>query len=476
MTRSAGEARATRTAVLVAAIIASSMSYIDGTAITVALPVIKARLPASDAQAQWTVEGYLLFLSALILVGGGLGDRYGRRRLFTLGIWTFALASIACALASSASLLVAARCVQGIGAALMIPESLALITAVYDPKARGGAIGVWAAASALTMAVGPLVGGWLTQSMSWRFVFWINVPLAIAVLVLCATRVPESRARDVRGRPDVVGSACAAAGLGLVVVAMMQLQEARHPFAVWLAAGGIALLVAFVFIERIASAPVAPLRLFTSRAFSLANLYTLLLYAALGGALFYVPFELQHVMNYTPLSSGLALLPTIALVALFSPGAGKLSGRIGARLPLVAGGATAALGFALFARLHAGAAYLENVFPPTMLVGIGLSILVAPLVAAVMGAADSDDVGAASGINNAISRVGNLVAIATLGLIIALRGGGPLPQASHPHGFANAMFAAALMAAAAALVALFLPARASSEEAPARGRNASSSG
>jgi EmrB/QacA subfamily drug resistance transporter len=473
MATEAGE-RTARRAVLVAAIVASSMSYIDGTAITVALPVIKTSLPATDAQAQWTVEGYLLLLSALILVGGGLGDRYGRRRLFAIGTWTFTLASIACALAHAAPFLIGARCVQGVGAALMIPESLALITAVYPAGERGGAIGMWASSSALTMAVGPLLGGWLTEHAGWPWVFWINVPLAAVVLVLCATRVPESRAREVRGHPDLLGSACVAAGLGLVVYAMMQLQSAAHPYAGWLLAAGVALLVAFIAVERIATSPVAPLRLFLIRAFSIASLYTFALYAGLGGALFYVPFELQHVMRYSPFESGAALLPTIAFVALLSPAAGRTAARIGARLPLIAGAAIVAAGFALFARLHAGAPYASTVLPPTLLVGIGLSTLVAPLTAAVMGAADPDDIGAASGINNAISRVGNLVAIAALGVVVAATGGGSLPSPGHPQGFAHAMLAAGAMAAFAACVAFFLPHHRPGEEASNAGRKASS--
>lgn len=448
----------TRSAVLVAAIVASSMSYIDSTALTVALPVIKAKLPAGDAQAQWIIEGYLLFLSALILIGGALGDRYGRRRLFTLGIWIFALSSVACAVAIQPGFLIVARCVQGAGAALMIPESLALITAAYDARTRGRAIGIWAAASAITMAAGPVLGGWLTQTFSWRWVFWINIPLAIGVLCLVYLRVSESRAENVGGKPDLAGSALVTVALGLVVGGLMQMQQRlADPSAFLLLIAGVVLFAAFVFAERRALAPVVPLRLFASRRFTIASIYTFLLYAALGGALFFVPFELQHIMGYTPLDAGLALLPTIALIAAGSPLSGALATRTGARRPLVAGAGIAALGFGLFVKLGYGAPYATSVLPATIVLGVGLAIAVAPLVTTVMGAADANDVGAASGVNNSISRVGNLVAIAVFGIVIAAPGGGPLPTPSHPEGFGHAMLGAAAMSLLAAAVATLFP-------------------
>lgn len=447
-------------AVLVAAIVASSMSYIDITALTVALPIVKAKLPASDSQAQWIVEGYLLFLSALILIGGALGDRYGRRRLFILGIWIFALSSIACASAMQPGFLILARCVQGIGAALMIPESLALITASYGARERGRAIGIWAAASAITMTAGPVLGGWLTQEFTWRLVFWINIPLAVVVLFLAYARVPESRSEDVTGRPDLLGSALITAALALIVGALMQLQHRlANALSVPLAIAGLAFFAGFVIVEHRSSAPVVPLRLFASRRFRIANAYAFLFYAAIGGELFFVPFELQHIMLYTPLATGLALLPTIALIAVGSPISGTIASRLGERLPLVAGAAITALGIALFAKLGFGASYSAEVLPATVVLGIGIAITVPPLLTTVMGAADADDVGAASGVNNAISRVGNLFAIAVLGVVVATAGGGALPAPAHPEGFRNAMFAAAVMALAAALVAILLPPR-----------------
>ncbi len=444
-------------AVLTVAIVASSMSYIDSTALTVALPVIQRRLAATDSQAQWIVEAYLLFLCSLILIGGGLGDRYGRRRLFTLGTWTFALSSVGCALATTPGALLIARCLQGAGAALMIPGSLALITSAFDARERGRAIGIWAAASAITMAIGPALGGWFTQSVSWRGIFWINIPLAILVLVISYARVPESRAERVRGKPDAFGSMLAAVGLGLIVVAMIEMQQRYHPHAFPLLIAGLVLMVAFVFAERAASAPVAPLRLFALPAFSVASAYTFLLYAALGGALFFVPYELQHVMGYGPFASGLALLPTIALIALCSPFATALAARIGPRTSLISGAVISAIGFGLFSRLGIGAPYVGSVFPATIVLGIGLSVAIAPLVSVIMGAADANDIGAASGINNSISRVGNLMAIAALGIVIAWTGDRAVPVPSNPQGFPHAMLAAATMSLAAACAAILLP-------------------
>jgi MFS family permease len=308
------------------------------------------------------------------------------------------------------------------------------------------------------MALGPVLGGWLTQAFSWRWVFGINIPLAVVVLALAYLRVPESRAERDRGKLDLIGSACITLALGLVVLALVQMQQRlADPSSLLLLCAGVLLLVAFVFVERRAAAPIVPLRLFASRGFDLASIYTFLLYAALGGVLFFVPFELQHVMLFSPLSTGLALLPTIALIAVCSPLSGMVAARIGARPPLVFGAATAALGFSLFARLGAGASYLADVLPATIVLGLGLGVAIAPLITAVMGAANPDDAGAASGINNSISRVGNLVAIAVFGIVIAATGGGPLPTASHPEGFQHAMLGAGALALGAALFASLLP-------------------
>lgn len=462
MTKAGFEAgRTSRVAVLAAAIIATSMGMIDTNAVNLALPVIQRQLHANAAQVQWVVDGYLLFLAALILLGGALGDRYGRKRLFALGTWIFTLSSIACALANDPAQLIVARCVQGVGAALMIPQSLALISATYDARERGRAIGIWAAASAITLAMGPVLGGWLTQSFTWRAVFLINIPLAAVVLLLAYLLVPESRAGGERGKPDVLGSACLTIALGLIVVALIHMQRAMaDPLSLAILGAGLLLFAAFLVVENRSDAPIVPLRMFRSRAFAIANLYTFLIYAPLGGALLFVPFELQDVMSYGPTAAGAVLVPTIAIVAVLSPFSGMLADRIGARIPLVVGGAIAAIGYALFMRLGVGASYAGSVLPATLVLGVGFAILVSPLLAAVMGAAESNDVGTASGINSAISRIGNLVAIAVFGIVIAASGGHALPTAAHPQGFRDAMLSASALALAGAFAAGFLPRRA----------------
>ncbi|HEY9084781.1 MAG TPA: MFS transporter [Candidatus Tyrphobacter sp.] len=483
-----------RSAVLAAAIVASSMGFIDGSAVNVALPIVQARLHASAAEVQWIVEGYALFLSALILIGGALGDRYGRRLLFLLGTWLFTSASVACALASDPAFLVTMRCIQGIGGAFMIPGSLALITATFDERTRGRAIGIWSAASAITMAAGPVLGGWLTQTLTWRAIFLINVPLAAVVLWLTYLHVPESCAADRDGKPDVAGSVCITFALGLVTLGLIQEQTGETlPASIALATGLLAGL-AFIVVERHAEAPIVPLRLFASRAFTIANFYTLLLYAALGGVLFFMPFELINVMGYTPTAAGAAMLPTIGLIGALSPLTGSIADRTGARVPMIAGAAVAAIGFALFTRLGAGAAYLTNVLPASVVLGIGAAIFVSPLTTAVMNATDPDDLGAASGVNNAVSRTAGLIAIALIGIVVvvvaqhalppALQGSfaGPVRQAlltgasppgftrvqslalhqAYTRGFRAAMVSGGMLAAGAALIALLLPRRARS--------------
>jgi len=451
-----------RTAVLVVAILASSIGYIDSTALTVALPSIRTH---GDAQSQWIIQSYLLPLAALIGLGGALGDRFGRRRMLALGTWIFILASIGCALAPGAAVLIATRFVQGAGAALMIPESLALITAAYeDPAEFGRATGLWASASAATMAAGPLLAGWLTP-YSWRLVFCINIPLGAAVLVLAYLRVPESRKAVQRGRLDLLGAAAMTAALSLIVAGLMAMSRSVRPEAVAALLAGLLLLAVFVAVERKAEDPVIPLRLFAIRRFAVANIYTLFFYAALGGVLVFVPFELQRVMHYSSPDAGLALLPAIGIIAFCSPTAGLLSGRFGARPFLILGAAISAAGYALFVLLGTHAAFMTAVLPAMLVLGAGVALAAAPLTAATMSAAGADDLGAASGISNSVSRIGNLVGLAALGIAMAMDGGHALPAPSHHAGFRDAMLCAAALALAAALVAVFLP--------PARKREAS---
>lgn len=443
----------TRRATLAAAIIASAMGFIDANAVNVALPVLQRELRASAIEIQWVAEGYLLFLSALILIGGALGDRFGRRRLFGIGTVLFALASLGCAAAATPAMLVAARCIQGIGGALMIPGSLALITAAYDARARGRAIGTWSAASAMTTALAPLLGGWLTQAVSWRAVFIINAPLALGVLWLTFTKVKESSAPRELCDPDFAGSAMVTLALAAVIFGMSEFQRGNAQLlaVATLIAGGV-LLAVFVFVERRAAVPIVPPRLFSSRTFTVGNVYTLLMYAALSGGLFLVPFDLIAVRGYSPAGAGAALLAFAVPLSAFSVYAGALADRTGPRVWLMIGALVAGGGFVLFALLG-GAAYWTNVFPAAFVSGIGASIFVAPLTTSVMDAAPQQFAGAASGINNAIARAAGMLAIAGMGITAH-----PLlaraPDAAPA--FSRSMYLAAALAAGAGVSALAL--------------------
>lgn len=462
------------------------MSQIDGTAVNVSLPIIQRDIHASSADIQWVVEGYALFVSALLLVGGALGDRYGRRLLFLIGTAIFAIGSIACALATSAHVLVIARCVQGIGGSLMIPESLALITAAYEETTRGRAIGTWSAASSVTTILGPVLGGWLTQHVSWRAVFLINIPLAFAVIVIALVCVRESRDdAEVAGRPDVAGAVLATLALGALVFGLIRFQnDGLGMAALAPVVAGAILFGLFVAVERRSHNPMLRLDLFASKTFVLGNVFTLLMYAALGGALFFVPFYLINVDGYSPTAAGASLLPMIFILASFSRSAGALADRIGPRLPMIAGGLVAACGFALFGLMVRGADYWTTVFPGAATLGIGAALFVAPLTTSVMNAAPQSESGSAAGINNAVSRVAGLLAVALLGIVVVSVTGshlvgtalpsrdallsGNVPSGLAPGaaaafhrayaaGFEAAMLAGAALSASAAASAWWLP-------------------
>ncbi|HEY6806523.1 MAG TPA: MFS transporter [Pyrinomonadaceae bacterium] len=406
--------------ILAATILASSMAFIDGTVVNVALPFLQQELNATAIGVQWVVESYSLFLAALLLVGGSLGDHYGRRRIFLIGIFIFAIASAACGFSLNIGQLIVARAIQGVGGALLVPGSLAIISASFNEEQRGRAIGTWSGFSAITTAIGPVLGGWLVEHLTWRAVFFLNLPLAVAVVLISLWRVPESREKDVTGPLDWSGAALATISLGALVYGLIESSRVgfSNPVVAACLIGGVVVLGGFVYFESRVKNPMVPLVLFKSTNFAGANLLTLFLYAALSGTFFFFTLNLIQVQGYSATAAGSALLPFVALMFSLSRWSGGLVDRFGPRLPLTIGPVIVAIGFALFALPSLNSNYWTSFFPAVVVLGFGMTICVAPLTTTVMGSVDSEQAGVASGINNAVSRAAGLIAIAVFGVVM----------------------------------------------------------
>jgi EmrB/QacA subfamily drug resistance transporter len=405
--------------ILLTTVLGSSMVMVDSTVVNVALPRIGSDLDADLAALQWTVNAYTLTLAALILLGGSLGDRLGRRKVFVVGVVWFAVASLLCGIAPNAGVLVAARALQGVGGALLTPGSLALIQASFHRDDRGKAVGLWSGFGGIGAAVGPFVGGWLVDGPGWRWVFLLNVPLALMCAPIAVRHVPESADSRVHGRFDVLGAVLGALALALVTYALI---EARSGTVVVVATAvaGLVAAVAFVYVEKRRADPMMPLDIFASRQFTAVNLVTLCVYAAFGGFFFLAALQLQVVVGYTALGAGTALLPTTALMLLLSARSGELGARIGPRIPLTVGPLLSAAGMLLMLRVGPGASYLTDVLPALLVLGLGMVTLVAPLTATVLGSVDTARAGLASGINNAAARAAGLIAVAALPLLTGM--------------------------------------------------------
>jgi EmrB/QacA subfamily drug resistance transporter len=436
--------------VIAAAVLGSGIAFLDATVVNVALPAIQSDLGGGLTGLQWTVDAYLLTLGSLIVFGGSLGDLYGRRRGFVVGLVTFSAASCLCGMAPNIGFLILGRALQGAGGALLVPASLSMISASFSPGDRGPAIGAWSGLSGVSTAVGPFLGGYLIDSVSWRLIFLINLPLAAIAVWLAQARVPETRDADAAKRPDVLGAAALAVGVGGLVFALIEGPTLGFTYGSVLAAAalGVLGLVSFVAVEQRVSHPMVPLETFESRQFLGANLVTLVVYAALGGAMFLLAIHLQRSMGYSALEAGAAFLPVTILMMLLSPAAGRLSARIGARVPMTIGPLVVASSMLLMVRIHPGRGYTTNVLPAAVVLGLGLCLTVAPLTAAVLAAVDEHHIGVASGINNAIARLAALLAIAILPFVTGLSA-----QTSLVDAFPKAMVISSVACVAGGIVA-----------------------
>jgi EmrB/QacA subfamily drug resistance transporter len=434
--------------VLFAAALGSGIAFLDSTVVNVALPAIGRDFDADLRALQWVLDGYLVTLTAFLLLGGSLGDMFGRRRIFVYGLIAFTIASVLCGLAPNAGALIVARALQGTSAALLVPGSLSIISASFASEDRGRAVGMWSGLTGVTSAIGPFLGGWLVDAVSWRLIFFINVPLAAIAVWLSVNHVPETKSHAKR-HIDITGAMTASIALGGLSYALI---EAEGTALVWAAAVlGVAALVAFFVIETRKRDPMLPLDLFRIPQFSGANATTLAVYAALGGAFFLIVLELQTVLGYSAIEAGASLVPITALMLLLSPRFGALSERIGPRLPMTIGPVVVGVGLALFSRVGPGDHYLTAVLPATIVFGFGLSVTVAPLTAAVLGAVENERAGIASGVNNAVARLAGLLAVAVLPGLVGLDNA--VGKEEFSDAFSKAMYVSAIIAAVGGLVA-----------------------
>lgn len=454
--------------VLLATALGSGIAFLDSTVVNVALPAIGADLGAQMSGLQWTLNGYLITLSALILLGGSLGDRYGRRRVFQIGVVWFATASLLCAASVTVPMLVAARMLQGVGGALLTPGSLAIIEASFIPADRPRAIGAWSGFTGVAAAVGPFVGGWLVDAGSWRFIFMINAPLAAVIVTLFAWHVPECADPDADPHLDTVGGVLAALGLGGTTYALIEagVRGFTTPLVVSAGVVGLIGMTGFVLVERRSSHPMLPLGLFSSRQFTGANLVTATVYAARGTVLFLLVIYLQQALGYSALTAGAATLPVTVFMLALSARSGELAQRVGPRLPLTAGPIVVAGGLVLMVRIVPGASYATGVLPAVVVLGLGMSLTVAPLTAAVLAAADERHVGVASGVNNAVARAAQLVAVAVIPGAVGLTGSAYTEPAALVAGFRFAMLITAALATAGGILGWLTIRNASTGKSP----------
>jgi len=430
------------------------LAGIDATVVNVALPVMGDDLHASFGDLQWTVNGYTLTLASLILLGGSLGDRYGRRRVFMVGVTWFAVASALCALAPSVETLIAARALQGVGGALLTPGSLAIISASFAPEDRAKAIGAWSGLGGIATAIGPFIGGYLVAGPGWRWIFLINLPLAAVVVLVTRRHVPETLDPDAVPHLDVIGAALGAIGLGGITYALIAAGRGLSAPVGIAAALGIAGMVGFVIVERRSTHPMVPTRIFVNRQFTATNAVTFAVYAALGGVFFLLVVNLQVVAGFSPLLSGTALLPITAIMLVFSARAGDLAARIGPRLPMSLGPVVAALGVVLLLRVGPDAGYVTEVLPAVVVFGLGLSLIVAPLTTTVLAAAETRYAGVASGVNNAVARAAGLLAVAVLPVLAGISGDDYQHPVAFADGFRISMILCAGLLVAGGLISL----------------------